>query len=355
MKDKVVSTLDEWEKSLVEEGGKIKDVIQSLNSSSSQIVIVISKKQKFIGIITDGDIRRGFLEGKNIEDQFDSLINTNPIIVDNTVSKNEALKIMMKNDIHQIPIIRNNKIYGLHVIDNVLAKSEHDNFIVIMAGGMGKRLRPYTEDCPKPMLKVGNKPMLHHIIQKAKEDNFKNFIITTHYLNHVIQDYFEDGSKFGVNISYTNEKEPLGTAGSLSLITPKPKKPFIVTNGDVMTEVKFSDILDFHEENNGIATMAIRQYELHHPFGVVELSDSDVVSFKEKPIYYSHINAGVYVLNPVALKELKKNEFCDMPTLLQRNKLNNKKISAYPMHEAWVDVGREEDLQSIRNEEKYKE
>ncbi len=347
------SVLHEWKKSIVEEGGKIKDVINSLNNSSSQVAIIESKQKKFVGIITDGDIRRGFLDGKAIDDEFETLINKNPIIVDEYISSDEVLKIMIKEDIHQIPIVKNNEIHGLHVIDNILTKSKHDNLIVIMAGGMGKRLRPYTEDCPKPMLKVGNKPMLQHIIEKAKEDGFNNFIITTHYLNHIIEEHFRDGSEFGVNITYTHEKDPLGTAGALSLIDPKPDKPFIVTNGDVMTEVRFSDILDFHTNNDGIATMAIRQYELHHPFGVVDIKNSEVESFEEKPIYYSYINAGVYVLNPEALSSLNKNEVCDMPTLLQKNKSKNNKITAYPMHESWIDVGREEDLHSIRREGKY--
>ena len=348
MKKQIKDTSRNWTDSVLEEGGKIKDVIESLNLSSSQVALVVGKNKKFIGIITDGDLRRSLINGNTIEDDFSLLVNKNPITVPNDFASSDVLNLMREHDIHQIPILTDGSLVGLHVIDDLIGKSKHDNTIVIMAGGRGLRLRPYTENCPKPMLLVGDKPMLHHIIDKAKLEGFSNFIITTHYLTHIIQDYFEDGSKFDVSISYTNEKEPLGTAGALSLISPVLSRPFIVTNGDVMTDIRFADILNFHEKNNGIATMATRPYQLSHPYGVVEINGIEINGFKEKPIYQSFINAGVYVLNPETLLLLNEKEVCDMPTLLQRNKSKGNLITAYPMHEPWVDVGRVEDLNAIR-------
>jgi|TARA_B110000259_G_scaffold184822_1_gene232650 dTDP-glucose pyrophosphorylase len=348
MKKKLNESLRNWRSSTIQNEGKIKDVIQSLNDSSSQVVLIEDKNMNFIGIITDGDLRRALLDGKTLEDSFSLLINKNPITASSDVPNENILDLMRKNDIHQIPIISENKLLGLHVIDDLISKSSIENAIVIMAGGQGMRLRPYTENCPKPMLIVGDKPMLHHIIDKAKEEGFFNFIITTHYLTEVISDYFGDGSKFNINITYTYEKEPLGTAGALALISPKPCHPFIVTNGDVMTDVKFLDILNFHNKNNGIATMATRPYQMHHPYGVVDIDGTKINSFKEKPIYHSFINAGVYVLDPLALDLLIDNELCDMPTLLERNQLEKNVITAYPMHESWIDVGRVEDLNTIR-------
>lgn len=341
-----------WRDCILKDKGKIKDVINSLNISSSQVVIIEHSDNSFKGIITDGDLRRSMLDGYTLEDDFQPIVNTNPITVSEGVNENKVLEIMMKNDIHQIPIIKNKKIIGLHTIDNLIAQKNIDNTIVIMAGGKGMRLRPYTENCPKPMLIVGDRPMLHHIIDKAKSEGFSNFVITTHYLTHVIEDYFMDGSKFGVNISYTREDKPLGTAGALNLISKNIiKKPFIVTNGDVMTDIKFSDILKFHIKNNAFATMATRPYQLSHPYGVIEINGIEIESFKEKPIYHSHINAGVYVLDPKTIEILGNNEHCDMPSLLKKNKDKNKKIIAYPMHEPWIDVGRVEDLNTIRKKD----
>ena len=342
-----------WKDSTLLDGGKIKDVIKSLNTSSSQVVVIKDIKNKFIGIITDGDLRRSLIEGNTLEDSFSSLINKNPVTVTDHMDNHDVLDLMIKHDIHQIPIVDNTQtITGLHVIDELISKSKLDNTIVIMAGGKGMRLRPYTENCPKPMLLVGDKPMLHHIIDKAKLEGFSNFIITTHYLTHVIENYFKDGSKFGVNISYTHEDKPLGTAGALNLIPKKLiEKPFIVTNGDVMTDIKFFDILKFHNKNNAIATMATRPYQLSHPYGVVEMKGIEIESFQEKPIYHSHINAGVYVLEPDSIALLEAGEHCDMPTLLKKNKSNKRKVVAYPMHEPWIDIGRLEDLNIAREED----
>jgi NDP-sugar pyrophosphorylase family protein len=216
--------------------------------------------------------------------------------------------------------------------------------MVIMAGGKGIRMRPYTENCPKPMLEVGGKPMLEHIIERSKADGFRNFIIALNYLGHMIEDHFGDGSNWKVKISYLREEEPLGTAGALSILQKSLDKPFLVTNGDVMTDIHYCDMLDFHLHHNAMATMAVSQYEIQNQFGVVKTKGLEIEGFEEKPIYRSHINSGIYVLNPDVLNLLESNKRCDMPTLFEQIKENGGRTIVYPMHEPWLDVGRPEDI-----------
>jgi NDP-sugar pyrophosphorylase family protein len=216
--------------------------------------------------------------------------------------------------------------------------------MIIMAGGLGTRLRPQTETCPKPMLPVAGKPMLEHIIQRAKLEGFHRFILAIHYLGHMIEDYFGDGALLGVKIDYLREEASLGTAGALSLLDPLPDLPFVVTNGDVITDIRYGELLDFHDRQGAAATMAVRQHEWRHPFGVVQMNGVEIVGFEEKPIARTHINAGVYALDPSTLGVLERSAHCDMPTLFERLQGGGRKTVAYPMHEPWLDVGRISDL-----------
>jgi NDP-sugar pyrophosphorylase family protein len=252
---------------------------------------------------------------------------------------------MAVNQIQQIPEVDGeNRVLALHTWDEFSAPKSLNNSMIIMAGGKGSRLRPHTEACPKPMLPVGGKPMLEHIVERAKLDGFSNFIFAVHYLRHMVEDYFGDGSRFNVKIEYLKEKEPLGTAGALSLLINKINAPFIVTNGDVITDIRYGEFLDFHIRHNATATMAVRLHEWQHPFGVVQMNGLEITGFEEKPINRTHINAGVYALNPSALSILEKNTHCDMPTLFERLQAQSQRIVAYPMHEPWLDVGRSDDL-----------
>jgi NDP-sugar pyrophosphorylase family protein len=222
--------------------------------------------------------------------------------------------------------------------------------MVIMAGGQGNRLRPYTDNCPKPLLQVGGKPMLEHIIERAKKEGFSRFVLAVHYLAHMIEDYFEDGRRWHVQIDYLREDSPLGTAGALGLLEPRPERAFIVSNGDVLADVRYGEMLDFHSRHGAAATMAVRVHEWQHPFGVVRTRGIDIVGFEEKPISRSHVNAGIYVLEPEVLDRLKAREACDMPTLFGRLHDGAARTIVYPMHEPWLDVGRVDDFQRAQQE-----
>ncbi|HDZ81388.1 MAG TPA: CBS domain-containing protein [Roseobacter sp.] len=341
----------EWTETLMPATATLRDAIANLDHSGLRIVLVAGADKQLLGTVTDGDLRRALLRGDNLETLISSIMFKNPLVVNVDMDYDSVLNLMGINKIHQLPVVDSqNRLIGLHIWDEMLAPELHDNTVLIMAGGFGKRMRPHTENCPKPMLKVGGKPMLEHIIRRAAAEGFRKFVISLFYLPDVITDYFGDGSKFNVEISYIKETSPLGTAGAVSLIEKRPEIPFIVTNGDVMTNIRLSELLDFHKTHQATATMAVRQHEWQHPFGVVKTAGIMINGFEEKPVYRSHVNAGIYVLDPIALDHLVVDQVCNMPTLFERLKNGGFATIAYPMHEAWMDVGRPEDLASANRD-----
>ncbi|XDD45079.1 nucleotidyltransferase family protein [Leptospira sp. WS39.C2] len=337
-----------WKSAIITLKSTIQDVIKNLDDSGLQIAIVVSETGNFLGTITDGDIRRGLLRGLTLSSSIDSIIFRDSLVVTPQMSRDMVLQLMQTNRIHQLPIVNETReVVGLYILDEILAPSLRDNIFLIMAGGRGKRLMPHTENCPKPLLSVAGKPMLEHIIDRAKAEGFHKFLIAVHYLGYMIEEYFGDGSKFGVEINYLREEEALGTAGALSLIQDHPTSPFIVTNGDVLTDIRYGEFLDFHVHHGATATMAVRLHEWQHPFGVVRTKGVEIAGFEEKPIYRSHVNAGIYTLNPGVLSYLKPKTQCDMPTLFSRVSEVGLRTIVYPMHEPWIDVGRPDDLQKV--------
>lgn len=335
-----------WRKAMLHIDSTLRDVIGNMNMSSLRIVLVVNARDELEGTISDGDIRRGLLKGLDIDSPIDTVIHRGALVVPPNMSRDMVLKLMVANKIQQIPVVdEQQRIIGLHVWDEITTPPSRSNRMVIMAGGKGTRLRPFTENCPKPLVTVAGKPMLEHIIERAKLEGFTDFVLAIHYLGHMIEEHFGDGSRFGVSIEYLREDSPLGTAGALGLLQPRPEEPFVVTNGDVVTDIRYGDLLDFHVRHEASATMAVRTHEWQHPYGVVQTSGVDIVGFEEKPIARSHINAGVYVLSPDSLNELEPGVLCDMPTLFERLQGRSQRTVAYPMHEPWLDVGRPDDLE----------
>lgn len=333
-----------WRNALLTESATIQDAIRNLDEVAIKIALVVDTESKLVGTISDGDIRRGLLRGLTLSSQITSVIYRNPFVVPPNMALDTVKQLMVANKIQQIPVVDGDRrVVGVHLWDQISTPQIRSNAMVIMAGGKGTRLRPHTENCPKPMLPLGGKPMLEHIIERAKSNGFNHFILAIHYLGHMIEDYFGDGSKLNIRIEYLREQSPLGTAGALGLMTDKPEQPFLVTNGDVLTDINYGELLDFHARQQAMATMAVRIHEWQHPFGVVQISGLDIIGFEEKPIARTHINAGVYVLSPYALSVLNANEICDMPTLFERLQANEQRTVAYPMHEPWLDVGRPSD------------
>jgi dTDP-glucose pyrophosphorylase len=336
-----------WREAILTERSTIDQVIRNLDKVAIRIVLVVNERAELQGTISDGDVRRGLLKGLSLESPVTSVIHRNPLVVTPEMGREMVMRLMVANKIHQIPIVdEQHHIVGLHLWDDMTTPAERPNLMVIMAGGMGTRLHPYTRNCPKPLLPVAGKPILEHIIERARLEGFRDFVLAVNWLGHMIEDHFGDGQRLGVRIQYVREESPLGTAGALSLISPVPDAAFVVTNGDVITDIHYGELLDFHIRYNAMATMAVRSYEWQHPFGVVQTRGVNIVGFEEKPVVRSRINAGVYVLMPEALSVLQAGEPCGMPTVFARLKDKEARTVAYPMHEPWLDVGRPDDLQS---------
>lgn len=335
-----------WSKALLPINSTIAHAIRSLNEAAVKIVMITNENGGLEGTISDGDIRRGLIKGLTLNSPVANIMHRNALVVPPDLERKLVMQIMVANKIQQIPVVNEQyQVIGLHVWNEISTPPMRPNLMVIMAGGKGKRLRPHTNDCPKPLLPIAGKPMLCHIIERAKAEGFSDFVISINYLGHMIEEYFGDGGRFDIRISYLREDMPLGTAGSLGLLNPIPNAPFVVTNGDVVTDIRYGELLDFHTRNSAIASMAVRLHEWQHPYGVVQTDGIEIIGFEEKPISVSHINAGVYALDPAALGILISGVRCDMPTLFDRLRVENHRIVAYPMHEPWLDVGRPIDLQ----------
>jgi dTDP-glucose pyrophosphorylase len=339
------STDQIWRKAILPPNSTIQQVIRNLDEVAIKIALVVNEKGELEGTISDGDIRRALLKGMDLNSPIASVIHRNSLVVPPEMTRDLVRQLMVANKIQQIPAVDEHRhVVGLHLWDEITSPPVRSNVMVIMAGGKGTRLRPHTENCPKPMLPIAGKPMLEHIIERAKEEGFGHFVLAVHYLGHMIEDYFGSGTNMGVRIDYLREHTPLGTAGALSLLNPIPEQAFVVTNGDVITDIQYGELLDFHLRHDAAATMAVRMHEWQHPFGVVHTQGIEIVGFEEKPIARSHINAGVYALNPNSLSVLSKDMLCDMPTLFERLQAQSRRTVAYPMHEPWLDVGRPDDL-----------
>jgi NDP-sugar pyrophosphorylase family protein len=308
-------------------------------------VLVVNEVGVLEGTVSDGDIRRGLLNGLDLNSPISSIVHRNALVVPPELSRELVMQLMVANKIQQIPVVNElHQVIDLQLWDAIVAPPRRSNLMVIMAGGIGSRLRPFTDNCPKPLLQVAGKPMLEHIIERAKLEGFSHFVLAIHYLGEMIEAHFGDGEQLGVRIGYLREEAPLGTAGALSLLNPLPEASFVVTNGDVITDIRYGELLDFHSRQAATATMAVRVHEWQHPFGVVQTQGVEIVGFEEKPITRSHINAGVYAVDPRALSVLASGEHCDMPTLFERLQIKKQRTLAYPMHEPWLDVGRPDDL-----------
>jgi dTDP-glucose pyrophosphorylase len=342
---------ESWRKGLIPAVATLQETIRNLDQSGLQIALVVSADGVLLGTVTDGDIRRGLLRGLDLSSRVEAIMQREPLVVPPTLGREVVLQLMQANKFHQLPVVdEQRRIVGLHVWDNLLTPVKRPNLMVIMAGGQGTRLRPHTASCPKPLLAVGGKPMLEHIVLRARAEGFGQFVLAIHYLGDMIEEYFGDGTRWQVEIRYVREPVPLGTAGAIALLDPRPAVPFVVSNADVLTDIHYGELLDFHRRHDAAATMAVRLHEWQHPFGVVRSRGVDIIGFEEKPISRSHINAGIYVIEPAALDALRPGEPCDMPTLFTRLQERSARTIVYPMHEPWLDVGRAADLERAQSE-----
>ena len=331
---------------LVRPDATLREVIEIIDRGAAQIALVADANNKLLGVITDGDIRRSILRNESLMGLAENIMFRDFRAIPDTATDEEALALMRRETLHQVPALDNQGcVVRLFLLEELINHKKHTNPVVIMAGGEGKRLHPLTQNCPKPMLPVGGKPILEIILGQCIDAGFQQFYFSVNYLKHLIQDHFGDGEKWNVRIDYLEETQPLGTGGALSLLPQKPSKPLLVLNGDILTRVNYAKLLRFHDEQQAAATLCVRQHTTQIPYGVVRMDGQQVSKLEEKPMLSHYVNAGIYLLNPELLDFVPKESFFDMPTLLEKALYYQYQVSAFPIHEYWLDIGIPETLE----------
>jgi UDP-2-acetamido-4-(D-alanylamino)-2,4,6-trideoxy-alpha-D-mannopyranose hydrolase len=340
--------LKNWTKILLKPSDTLETTIQVLHAGGKRIALVVDEDKKLLGTVTDGDIRRALIKHVTMDCSVTEVMNSSPSTALASDQSNLIMSKIKSRDLLSIPLVnKHGTLVGLETLQHLLEKKRYDNPVFLMAGGFGTRLHPLTEIKPKPLLNVGNRPILETIINQFIEAGFHNFYISTHYKADMIREYFGDGANWGIKIEYLHEKIPLGTAGSLGLLPDNmPNLPIIMMNGDLLTKVNFEHLLDFHHQQTGLATMCIREYDFQVPYGVVTIEKQYVTGIVEKPTHKFFINAGIYVLDHKIINHVDGLTYIDMPNLLESQIENNEKVSVYPIHEYWLDIGRMDEFEN---------
>lgn len=343
-----------WSDVLLDPSTSIGHAIEVIDKSSLQIALVVDGQKQLIGTVTDGDIRRAIIKGVSLQESVSTIMNGSPITAHQAENRKTILDRMKARRIHHIPILdEQNRVVHIEVLEDMILSPSQDHWVVLMAGGLGTRLRPLTEQCPKPLLKVGEKPILQLILENFIEQGFKRFFIAVNYKADMIEAFFRDGSEWGAEIHYIREDQRLGTAGALSLLPERPAKPFFVVNGDVLTKMNARLLLDFHIERQSKATMCIKELQYQIPYGVVEVDQYDLKNIVEKPDHRFFVSAGIYVLEPDVLSEVPKDQFFDMPNLFIHLLEQKQEVTVFPIREYWLDIGRMDDFEKAKLD--YKE
>lgn len=343
--------LNNWRSVVVSPDTSLGEAMAKVDSSGLQIALVLSPDSTLLGILTDGNIRRAILAGMSLNAPVTQAMSAEAMTVPVATPREQMLTLMRRKGFHHLPLTDEiGRIVGLATLDQLAGVDTQSNWVVLMAGGLGTRLQPLTNDCPKPLLPVGGKPILETIIEGFAEQGFRRFFLSVNYKAEMIRDYFGTGERWGVQIEYLHESTRLGTAGALSLLPEQPTHPVLVMNGDLLTRANFENMLQFHGDQAALATMAVREYDFQVPYGVIKLDGPHIHSIEEKPIQRFFVSAGIYVLSPEALEFLPSGVYIDMPNLFERLIAAGKTSVAYPLREYWIDIGRHEEFTLAQKE-----
>ena len=335
-----------WKDIVVSPQTPLRETIARIDATAIQVALVLDSEGRLVGVLTDGDIRRAILRGQSLQTPTAEVMNPRPTAISIHTPRDVMLALMRERSFRHLPLLDDaGKVAGLATIDELIGAVQRTNWVVLMAGGLGTRLSPLTENCPKPMLHVGGKPILENILSGFIEQGFRQFFFSVNYQAETIKAHFGDGDRWGAKFDYLHESKRLGTAGPLSLLPELPDQPIVVMNGDLLTHARYTDILRFHAESSAIATMAVREYDFQVPYGVVRVNDTTITTIEEKPIHKVFVNAGIYVLSPEALAHVPPDTFFDMPTLFQDLIERGLTTTAFPLREYWLDIGQMNDFE----------
>ena len=343
--------MNTYKTALISPSATIRRALEIIDSGSVKIALVVDEKERLLGTLTDGDMRRCILNGIGLDDIIETIYHRSPTTCGINDSKEKILQIAVKHKHYQIPVVNGDGVVvGIAEVDDLLRPTRRANTVVLMVGGLGARLSPLTDSTPKPMLHVGNKPILETIIENFSKYGYTDIILSVSYKSHIIEEYFGNGEKFGVRISYVYESKRMGTAGALGLMRDKLTEPFFVMNGDLLTNVNFDHMHDYHVAHDAVATMAVREFDLQVPYGVVNIQNGRITAIEEKPTHKFFISAGIYMLSQRVLELLPDNEFFDMPALFENLIAANHIAVSFPIREYWLDIGRISDYEIANRE-----
>ena len=340
-----------WKNSVVSADMPVKEAIARIDASGIQAALVLDAGGRLSGVLTDGDVRRAILRGQSLDAPTSEVMNKNATSAPAATPREEMLALMRRKGIHHLPLLdETGRVVDLVTSEELVGAVARPNWVVLMAGGLGTRLRPLTENFPKPLLAVGGKPILESILESFAEQGFKQIFLSVNYKAEMIQSHFGAGERWGVRVDYLQESTRLGTAGALSLLPSMPSAPMIVMNGDLLTRANFDGLLAFHRDQGAAATMAVREYDYQVPYGVVRLDGARITAIEEKPLQRYFINAGIYVLSPEVLRHLPAQGFFDMPSLFEKLIAAGETTAAYPLREYWLDVGQRDEFERAQKE-----
>ena len=339
--------IDDLTSALLGEMDSLEEAALCLSKNSLQIVLIVDNARKLLGTVTDGDIRRALLAGYSMQSPLREIMEKEPTYVRVGHSRRRALQILQDKNLLHLPVLdQGGLVVGLETIQDLLFEEKKNNRVLLMAGGFGKRLYPLTKDTPKPLLPVGGKPILETIVEQLVEEGFHHFLFSVHYRAEQVREHFGDGKRWGIEIQYLEEDKPLGTAGAIGLLDPSQiTDPFIVMNADLITKLDFTQLINHHIQSGGAATVCVREYEFTVPFGVVDGENGSMNKIVEKPIHHWFINAGIYVLQPELIGSFETNTALAMPGLLNNISQEGGKVTMFPIHEYWADVGHMEEYE----------
>jgi len=341
-----------WQSTLVGPDTPLEDAIGTLDRAGLRIALVVDEHQRLLGTLTDGDVRRALLRHVPLTSPVRDAMFAQPHTARIDWKRERILALMESHQLLQVPVLdSDNRVAGLETLHGLMQKHHRANPVFLMAGGFGTRLQPLTNNCPKPLLKVGDKPILELILENFVNAGFHRFFISTHYMPEMIRERMGDGSRWGVDIRYVHEDVPLGTGGGLGLLPhDEIDQPMLMMNGDLLTNLDFNNLLAFHDSHDGVATMCVREYEHRVPYGVIQREGHRISSMVEKPVYRYFINAGIYLLSPELVRSVKPGVRVDMPTLLEQQIERGAHVNMFPVHEYWLDIGRMEDFQRAQDD-----
>ena len=343
--------MKDWRKTLITKERPMIEAMKIIDTAALQIALVVDESMRLIGIVTDGDIRRALLKGMNLHDRIEEVMTVDFTVARPETRGDDIVALMKNRDLRQIPIVDNEgRVVDLKILVDMVRLPGRDNWVVIMAGGQGERLQPLTNDMPKPLLKVGRKPLLETIIENFVEFGFRRYFVSVNYLADKIEAFLGSGSRWGVDIQYLRESRKMGTAGALTLLPERPERACVVMNGDVLTRVNWQHLLDFHDSHHAQATICVKEYHFQVPYGVIRTDQHRLAGIDEKPVHHFFVNAGIYVLEPEVLAFIPRDRPSDMTGIFDELLRRGCETVAFPIREYWMDIGRMEDYEQANRD-----